>query len=211
MAAPQFASPTPIRFSKDDKESILDLVGDLYDDGIQGRQEWEGSHEPYDQIFRGETEPRQGPWEGSSDLHVQMPYWLVDSVNVRLTAGVYNQNPFVGGIAEKDNDPETFQKAANLVELDLQAKRMNARALWNRASKIRLIHGCSISLLLYAAVTYKYRSKDIVPEVIEGEDGVARLTDSEQIRNDLQAKPPLEPRWGRLGHRPAMGTPFATV
>ena len=88
MAAPQFASPEPIRFSEEDKESILALVGDLYDDGIQSRQEWEGSHELYDQMFRGKTEPRQGPWEGSSDLHVQMPYWLVDSVNVRLTVGV---------------------------------------------------------------------------------------------------------------------------
>jgi len=184
MAAPQFASPEPIRFSEEDKESILDLVGDLYDDGIQGRQEWEGSHELYDQMFRGKTEPRQGPWEGSSDLHVQMPYWLVDSVNVRLTAGVYNQNPLVGGLAEEDNDQETFQKAANLVEWDLQAKRMNARALWNRASKIRLIHGCSVSLLSYAADTYKYRTKDIVPEVIEDEDGVARLVDSEAIREE---------------------------
>ena len=184
MAAPQFATPEPVRFTEEEKDKILDLVGDLYDDGVQGRLEWEGKHELYDQMFRGKTEPRSGPWEGSSDLHVQMPYWLVDSVNVRLTAGVYNQTPLVGGLAEEDADQETFKKAANLVEYDLQAKRMNARAMWNRASKIRLIHGCSVSLLSYAADTYKYRTKDVVPEVVEDEDGVARLVDSEQIREE---------------------------
>ena len=184
MAAPQFATPEPIRFSEEEKDKILDLVGDLYDDGLQGRMEWEGKHELYDQMFRGNTEPRSGPWEGSADLHVQMPYWLVDSVNVRLTAGVYNQTPLVGGLAEEDADQEVFKKAANLVEWDLQAKRMNARNLWNRASKIRLIHGCSVSLLSYAADTYKYRTKDIVPEVVEDEEGVARLVDAEQIREE---------------------------
>ena len=35
MAAPQFASPEPIRFSEEEKDKILDLVGDLYDDGLQ--------------------------------------------------------------------------------------------------------------------------------------------------------------------------------
>ena len=76
MAAPQFATPEPIRFKEEEKDKILDLVGDLYDDGLQGRMEWEGKHELYDQMFRGNTEPRSGPWEGSADLHVQMPYWF---------------------------------------------------------------------------------------------------------------------------------------
>ena len=44
MAAPQFATPEPVRFSEEEKDKILDLVGDLYDDGVQGRLEWEGKH-----------------------------------------------------------------------------------------------------------------------------------------------------------------------
>lgn len=160
MAAPDFATPEPLELSEAEATRIADLVCEDYRTGVESRTAWEANHEEYDQMFRGRTAPRVGPWEGASDLHIQMPYWVVDAVNVRMVSGVWSQVPLVGGKAEEDDDEEIFKNAASLVDWHLQPKRIGARAVWNRISKTRCIHGVGVGLLSYVVEDETYRVKE---------------------------------------------------
>jgi len=167
--APVFAPRELLDYSKEEREEIADMVAALYESGVLDRRKEAAKHLIYDQMFRGEVEkysPRTGPWPDSSHTHTQMPYWLVDSIEARLNHTIWSQNPLVIGIWENPNDRARTQKSARLVEWHLQPRRMNARALWSRASKIRLNHGKSVSLIYPAVARYKYRTL-IAPEVPE--------------------------------------------
>ena len=140
-----------------------------YEDGIIAREEWAGKHKVYDQMFRGQVEDfakREGPWPGSSHLHVQMPYWLVDALNARLVHTLWNQAPLVQAVWEENDDQEVARDAAQIVEWHLQPKRTNAREMWSRASKIRLIHGSSVCLVSYVNDTFRYRTVNPVTEPV---------------------------------------------
>ncbi len=158
--APQFAPPEVLKLTDAEKKKISRTVNELYRKSIQERKQWEKQHLHYDAMFRlAYEEPRQGPWEGSSDLHVPMPYWVVDSVNVRLVSSIWGQLPLVAGRAEEDDDEDAFRQASTLVDYLMQPKRMDARAKWALASKIRCIHGWSASLISYVTDSpYAYRT-----------------------------------------------------
>ena len=161
--APMFPDPEPLDFSEEEQEKIAQYVCSIAQDAVIARNEWAGDHLRFDQMFRGRVEDfntRKGPWEGSSRLHVQMPYWLVDAIQARLTHTIWSQTPLVQGHWEESDDEQVAKDAAFNVEWHLQPKRMSARATWSRASKIRLIHGCSVSLLSYVHDTYTYRTAD---------------------------------------------------
>jgi len=158
-SVPTFADPEPIRFSAQVKRDLADMVQKVYQDHVIAREDWYNRHIVFDQMFRGRIEDfskSEGPWDGSSRLHVQMPYWLCDAIQSR-TNQLWGIAPLVQCEWEEVNDQETARDAANLVEWHLQPKRMNARANWSRASKIRLIHGTSVSLLSHVHEKYRYR------------------------------------------------------
>jgi len=198
MPLPRFWTAEPVKLSEEEREKLLSHIEATYSQGVEARNRWNDQHNAYEQMFRGQMEPRVGPWEGSADLHVQMPYWLVDSVNVRLVASVWNQTPIVSGHAEEMGDDRIVKDAARLVSWHLQPHRMNARAKWNRASKIRLIHGVSVSLMSYASDTFKYRVVEPDVEFVEDEDGnqtvkeIERARVQEGVRYDGPVLTPLE-------------------
>tara|TARA_R110000824_G_scaffold76259_3_gene193291 strand:- start:1375 stop:3789 length:2415 start_codon:yes stop_codon:yes gene_type:complete len=173
--APTFPDAEPLGGMYDaiESEKIASMAVRVYEDGVIAREVWAGKHKVYDQMFRGKVEEfnqRQGPWEGSSHLHVQMPYWLVDALNARLVHTLWNQNPLVQGVWEEDDDKETAKDSAQLVEWHLQPKRSNAREMWSRASKIRLIHGSSVLLVSYVDDKFRYRVSNPVVEPVTYED-----------------------------------------
>tara|TARA_Y100001963_G_scaffold46788_2_gene65974 strand:+ start:2611 stop:5100 length:2490 start_codon:yes stop_codon:yes gene_type:complete len=158
--APTFPDPEPLKYSEEEQDEIAEMCVRIFEDGIIAREVWAGKHKMYDQMFRGQVEEfaqRQGPWPGSSHLHVQMPYWLTDALNARLVHTMWAQSPLVQAVWEENDDQEVAKDAAQLVEWHLQPKRANAREMWSRASKIRLIHGNSVSLVSYVHDRYKYR------------------------------------------------------
>jgi len=166
--APTFPEPEPLKYDKTEQQDIADMCVHLYDNGVIARNVWAGKHQLYDQMFRGRVEEfanRTGPWPGSSHLHVQMPYWLVDALNARLVHTLWNQMPLVQGVWEENDDQEVARDAAQLVEWHLQPKRANVREMWSRASKIRLIHGSSVSLISYVNDSFRYRVTTPLPEV----------------------------------------------
>lgn len=161
--APMFPVPEAIDFDEPEGADIATMVHSLYEDYGVAREAAEQNHLKYDQMFRGQVEEfstRVGPWEGSSNLHVQMPYWLVDSINARMVHTIWNQNPLVQVEPEEDDDQEKASDVSNLLEWHLQPKRMNARSMWSRASKIRLIHGASVSMMSYVHDKYTFRVAD---------------------------------------------------
>lgn len=156
--APQFATPEPLGLNDEEKDKVLTTITELYKDRTEERSSYNKQHVTYDEMFRGKVESgRTGPWENSSDLHVQMPYWLVDSINTRLVSGIWNQTPLVSGFAVEDDDQEVFKDASSLVEWTLQRKRMNARQSWSLISKTRCIHGMGVGYITYPKSTYLYR------------------------------------------------------
>jgi hypothetical protein len=161
--APTFPDPEPLDFTEEEQEELAQYVCALAQDGIEARNEWAGDHLRYDQMFRGKVEEfskRAGPWEGSSRLHVQMPYWLVDAIQARLTHSVWSQTPLVQGHWEEKDDEVVAKDAALNVEWHLQPKRMGAASVWARASKIRCVHGFSAFGVSYVHDTYSYRTTD---------------------------------------------------
>ena len=212
--APQFPDPEPLGSKYDDEESedIADMAVRIYEDGVIARETWAGKHKIYDQMFRGKVEEfnkRQGPWEGSSHLHVQMPYWLVDALNARLVHTLWNQNPLVQASWEEDDDQEVAKDAAQLVEWNLQPKRSNAREMWSRASKIRLIHGSSVSLLSYVHDTHNYRvvGDDVDTEIPLNPDGTLQIDDQTGQPIELpdpDAKPEIDVETGTLYQGPVI-------
>ena len=156
---PQFAPPAPLELDADQREKVLTTITQLYKDRTEERISYSKQHVGYDQMFRGQIDSgRTGPWEGSANLHVQMPYWLVDSINTRLVSGIWNQTPLVSGYAVEDDDLEVFQDASALIQWSLQRKRMNARQMWSIISKMRCIHGVGVGYVTYPKSTYLYRT-----------------------------------------------------
>ena len=172
MNAPIFPDPEPLDFTDEQQEIIAQTVKTLYEETVISRNggdltnvsdgSWSQNHQTYDQMFRGEIEqfnPRTGPWEGASHLHVQAPYWLCSAINARLSSAIWSQTPLVVGEAEEDDDQETAINNAHLIDWNLQPKRMSARAQWSRISMTRLIHGVGNGLITHATDMYRYRTQ----------------------------------------------------
>jgi len=160
MDIPLFPPRQQIEFRDDEATELTEAVIQTYEQRVRDRSSRARSHEKYDQMYRGkvkEFNPRKGPWENSANTHVQMPYWLVDALNARATHMIWSQNPLVVGKWEDPSDQPKMQRSSRLVEWNLQPRRMNARAMWDRGSKIRFIHGHSVTWMYYANVLHQYR------------------------------------------------------
>ena len=214
---PDFAEAELLNFSSEEKEQVAHAIKDLYQAQVQDRTAYASQHDLYDQMFRGSLDTqRTGPWEGSSNLHVQMPFWLVDSIGTRLTSAIWGQTPLVAGEAYEDDDEESFRHAAGLVSWHL--RRMNARADWNTISRMRCIHGLGVGIVFPAKDSFTFRrlSSEGEPliqfgpqgEVLVDEEGVAVETVEreyetvERTRYDGFTLHPVE--WDDLIH-PAEG------
>ena len=155
-----FPPPEPLKFKREEQKSIADTVVKLFEERTRERESRTEDHLRYDQMFRGkvsEFNPRQGPWENSANLHVQMPYWLVSALEARLNHIIWSQNPLVVGHWEEPNDRHKVEVSAHHVEWNMQPRRMNMRQIWSRSSKIRLVHGHSVTLMSYADVDHIFR------------------------------------------------------
>ena len=179
--APRFPDPEPLKLDEDERKEIADTISTLIREGIQARQSWSKRHLDYDLMFRGTMDAnRQGPWPNSSNLHVQMPYWLCDAYNTRLVSGVFDQAPLVMGKPQEDADEEVAKNAAGLVQWHFEAKRMNARSAWSRISKSRCIHGRGVGIVPWVKDEYTYRvrgerefKRNEADEILEDENGDA--------------------------------------
>ena len=191
--APSFAEPEPLEFTSEEKEHIEDTIQDLYRGAIEDRAGWSSKHQDYDLMFRGALDIRgedAGPWPGSSNLHVQMPYWLVDSYSTRLVSGVFGQTPQVTGYPVEDDDQEVARDAAELIKWHLDSQRMNARANWARISKTRCIHGRGVGMLPWAKDSYTYRVQGQATFERDEDDNI--LVDEEGIPQQTKGNPVLE-------------------
>ena len=81
---PSFPAPEPLVFDDEEKKEILAHLTELYDGQVEDRTGFQRDHEQYDDMFRGDVGDRVGPWPNSSNLHIPMPYWLVDALNARF-------------------------------------------------------------------------------------------------------------------------------
>ena len=178
MAALDFPAPELLDLSDDEKDEILTSIAHLYRDRVEERTKLNAQHVAYDEMFRGQVDDgRQGPWPNSSNLHVQMPYWLVDSINTRMVSSVWGQTPLVSGKAEEDDDQEVFDNATKLVDWHLQPQRMNARQMWSLISKTRCIHGVGVGILSYVTDEYTYRVNEetSAPQIVFNQDGTPQF------------------------------------
>jgi len=158
--SPLFPPADPLEFDSEEQEKIARTVVNLWDSRNRERSKRSADHLRYDQMIRGKVDefnPRQGPWPGSANLHIQMPYWLWDALEARLSHLIWSQNPLVVGVCEEPNDFEKMEAAAHQVEWNLGPRRMNMRPIWTRASKIRLAHGHSVTMFYYADVDHVIR------------------------------------------------------
>lgn len=150
--APTFPDPEPIDFSEEEQKNLIAEVKRIYSQGVFARNERTQDHLVFDQMFMGQVDefnPRVGPWKGSAHLHVQMPYWLVDALQARVTYSIWSQNPQVAALPQEDDDDKIGINAARAVQWNFGSKRMNAEEMWSRLSKIRLIHGNSVGVVTY--------------------------------------------------------------
>ncbi len=181
---PTFAEPEALDLDLETREKIAETIEQLYRETNQSRQAWSKRHQDYDMMFRGQLDTaRDGPWPNSSNLHVQMPYWLADAYNVRLVDGIWGQIPLVAGKPTEDADNEVARKSAALVDWHFQTKRMNARAAWARISKTRCIHGRGVGILPWVKDEYTYR--------VAGEVEYAR-DENDRIVNDENGDPKVK-------------------
>lgn len=195
--APYFVPPQPLEYDFEEREKIADYVFDTYRSGVDARHSWNSDHLVYDQMHRGQVDkfnPRAGPWPDSANLHVQAPYWLIEALNVRVMLAVWNQQPLVVGKWEDDADREVAKKAAHRIEWHLQPARMNARAMWSRASKIRFAHGVAVASIHYAHTKYRIREyiqdPDTIPPITQtNTDGTPQL---DEVGNVITTAPPAE-------------------
>ena len=158
--APEFAEAEPLKLSKEERKDITETISELHRSAIEARQGWLKRHQDYDLMHRGQMnlrDPESGPWPNSSNLHIQMPFWLVDAYNTRLVTGIWGQTPLVIGQPVEDDDQEIARNAAGLVQWHFEPKRMNARAAWGRISKTRCIHGRGVGIIPWARDEYIYR------------------------------------------------------
>ena len=193
--APSFPEPTPLELDDSEKEKITETISNLYLRAIEDRSGWSAKHQDYDLMFRGAMDIRGedgGPWPGSANLHVQMPYWLVDSYSTRLTSGIWSQTPLVMGHPTEDDDQEVATDAASLVKWHFETKRMNARANWSRMSKTRCIHGRGVGVVPWAKDDVVYR---VASEGKFKRDDEGRLVlDDEGVPEQESADPVLQRR-----------------
>jgi hypothetical protein len=157
---PLFPAPEALDYTDVEEAEIARVLVNMYRQRVQDQRTRTTEHKRFDQMFRGRVKDfneRTGPWPDSANLHVQVPYWLVDAIEARLNHIVWSQNPLVSGRWEDPTDQARMERAARLCEWNFLPRRMNMRPLWSRASKIRLIHGMSTTLFSYANVDHKYR------------------------------------------------------
>ena len=177
----EFPAPELLDLSEEDKKDVLSSITQLYRDRVEERTKLNSNHTTYDEMFRGQVDAgRQGPWPGASNLHVQMPYWLVDSINTRLVGSAWSQTPLVSGKAEEDDDQEIFDDACKLVDWHLQPARMNARQAWSIISKTRCIHGVGVGILSYVTDSHTYRAKrqTSAPKIVFNPDGTPQFDEA---------------------------------
>ena len=75
--SPLFPPPEPLEYSEEEQKEIAEHVTWLFQERTRERRTRREEHLRYDQMIRGrvdEFSPRNGPWEGSANLHVQMPF-----------------------------------------------------------------------------------------------------------------------------------------
>jgi len=161
-----FALPRPLDFDADEQADIIEMVTSLYDDGITARTRMNDDHEMYEQMFRGNLPQRDGPWDGSANLHVQCPYWLVDTISVRTTSTIFNNVPLVSCHYDDPKDAEKARQSAQLVEWHMSQKRMDLRPTYHRLNKLRCIHGVSVGLMSYVTDSMKVRLEQDMPDAI---------------------------------------------
>ena len=184
-----FPPAESLEFDPQEQESIAKMVIRAYRDDLLVRDEWESDHLMFDQMFRGKVEDfanRQGPWEGSSNLHVQLPFWVVDSLTVHQTGEIFSQNPLVASTFEETADRKVAYKSSKLVEWNMQPNRMDLRSIWSRMAKIRNIHGTSVGLVTFANDEQTYRSyvqppHEMPPEIVFSPDGMPMIDDNGNI------------------------------
>lgn len=157
MVAYRFPSPEPLQFSDEEQEQIVETVMRLYRREIQQRQEWANDHEDYDAMHRGVYRSRALPWPNAADLHVQVPFWLVDSITTRQVQGIFGQTPLVGGEAHEDDDYESFRRASSYVRWAID--RSGARQRWSLTSKTRNIHGMGVAEINYVTSYRTFREE----------------------------------------------------
>jgi hypothetical protein len=158
LRAPEFPEPEPLDLSDEELERISEVIAQLYQDEVQQRTRWNTDHVLYDEMYRGQiNEEREGPWENSANLHVQMPYWLVDSISARQAMAIWEQQPLVGGWATEDDDQKPLADAQRLIRMHMDPKRMNAFERWCVISRTRNIHGLGVGYLPYVKEDYVYR------------------------------------------------------
>lgn len=147
MSAPDFAPPQAWTLDDDVQARLARHIVATYDAGVRARTQWNDRHREYDDMFRGRVAPRDKPWTGAADLHIQMPYWLIDAVNVRLVTSIWEQVPLVTFHTYDSADEDKARDAAAMVTWQMASPRMRARHYWSRLSKIRLTHGLGCALI----------------------------------------------------------------
>lgn len=213
MAPPDFPDPEALDLSEKDKKNIVETISELYRQTVEGRDSYATKHQDYDLAFRGQLNlrgPNSGPWPGSSNLHIQMPYWLVDAYNTRLVSAIWGQNPQVVGHPTEDDDEEVARDSANLIQWHLQPKRMNARANWSRISKTRCIHGRGVGIMPWATEEYLYRVTDEVRYEFDEEGDIVTDDEGVPIESADSQSPVLKEklRWTALSWFLSTGTIF---
>ena len=185
--APTFPDAEPIDFSEEEQKALVTEIKRIYDQGIYARDERISDHLEYDQMFMGQVDefnPRIGPWEDAANLHVQMPYWLVDALQARVTYTVWSQSPQVAANPTEDDDAEVGLNAARTVEWNLQQKRMNGEEIWAMLSKIRLIHGNAVGVVSYVHTKRNIRTIEVDEETdpiwAQNPDGSYQFDENEE-------------------------------
>ena len=170
MPIKRFAKPREVKFSDEEKIDIANYVLGTYRDGVMSRNKWNSDHSTYEDMWRGRHNlNRPGPFEGSANFHVQAPYWIVDSLNVRSVMSVWQNRPLVTCSWQEENDEKKAIRASHLVEYHLTHPLMQARDAWSRGSKIRFCHGTSMFMVAYVKDDYEVRVQGDTEGVVQYE------------------------------------------
>jgi len=161
-----FPDPEPLELDQEERDRVAATIRHLYEHKLRQDATWRHQHQIYDRMYRGQLDTgRVGPWEGSSNLHIPLPYWAADAIHVRLTMSIWDQTPLVSGRAVEDADQEIFENARSVVTDHLSPQKMNARAGWSRVSKTRAIHGYGVGFVPWVKAEHRYRIEG--PEEVE--------------------------------------------
>lgn len=190
LRAPEFPPPEPLDITDEEKEQLGETIYEYYQREVGQRLTWGKDHLIYEDMYRGKVEERQGPWEDSSNLHVQMPYWLVDSINTRQCMAIWDQVPLVTGYAVEDDDQDPMDQAKRLVLYHLDPGRMNAFEHWSIISRIRNIHGLGVGYIPYVKDNFLYRQNQYVGDIIiqRNPDGSFQFDDQGNPVTSIETK-----------------------